>query len=285
MTAIGLRGRSVLILFVSVGLGFASVAGADRKAAPICVRAATEFRIPFPEGYTRAQMIARVATDAAIARCELRRAHAPANVALSSSAYAQASRSAPMPCFGRGRRANLEGFLFPSTYLFDARTVGQNLVANQFAAFCSVWSRLDLTYASSKNLTPYDVLKIASMVEAEAGTPGDRPKIAAVIYNRLRAGIPLGIDATLRYGLQIPPTESITTAELASNSPYNTRKRYGLPPTPIDNPGVASLEAAADPSRLGYLYFVRIPGTKQSAFFESSTAYFAYLKKHHYGPH
>ncbi len=123
------------------------------------------------------------------------------------------------------------------------------------------------------------------MVQAEAGTAADRSRIAAVIYNRLRIGMPLGIDATLRYGLHIPPTQSITEAELHNPNPYNTRLHPGLPPTPIDNPGVASLEAAAHPSKLGYLYFVRMPGTKRSAFFESSAAYYAYLKKHHYGRH
>ena len=121
------------------------------------------------------------------------------------------------------------------------------------------------------------------MVQAEAGTAADRSRIAAVIYNRLRVGMPLGIDATLRYGLHIPPTQSITEAELNSTNLYNTRLHYGLPPTPIDNPGIASLEAAAHPSKLGYLYFVRIPGTNRSAFFESSTVYYSYLKKHHYG--
>ena len=264
-----------------------SVPPASSRPAAQCSRTSTgPFRAPFPEGYTRSQMIERVATDAAIADCELRRAHDPARVALNGAAYAKASRGAAVPCFGKGIRPNLEGFLFPSTYLFDLRTLGSNLVANQITAFCSTWAKLDLAYARSKNLTPYDVLTIASVVQAEAGTAADRPRIAAVIYNRLRVGMPLGIDATLRYGLHIPPTQSITAAELQSPSPYNTRLHYGLPPTPIGNPGVASLEAAAHPSKLGYLYFVRIPGdggSKRSS--KARPYYYAYLEKHHYGPH
>ena len=271
---------SLLVALVCVG-----PAASGRPAGQCTHASAGPFRVPFPEGYTRAQMIERVTADAAIATCELHRAHDPARVALSGAAYAKASHSARVPCFGKGSRPNLEGFLFPSTYQFDLRTLGSNIVANQLAAFCSRWATLDLGYARSKSLTPYDVLTIASMVQAEAGTAADRPRIAAVIYNRLRAGMPLGIDATLRYGLHIPPTQSITAAELRSTSPYNTRLEPGLPPTPIGNPGVASLEAAAHPSKLGYLYFVRIPGTKRSAFFESSAPYYAYLKKPHYGPH
>jgi UPF0755 protein len=129
------------------------------------------------------------------------------------------------------------------------------------------------------------VLKIASMVEEEAAVSADRAKIAAVIYNRLRDHMQLGIDATLRYGLHIPPTQSITQSELASNNPYNTRKLYGLPPTPIGNPGLASLRAAAHPSQLGYLYYARIPGTRRQQFFESYPAYEQFLATHGYGPH
>jgi UPF0755 protein len=118
---------------------------------------------------------------------------------------------------------------------------------------------VSLKYARSKNLTPYDVLIIASMVEREALAPDERPLIAAVIYNRLKAGMPLGIDATIRYGLNIPGTESLRQSQLDSDNPYNTRKFAGLTPTPIGNPGLASMQAAAHPRRVNYLYFVRKP--------------------------
>ena len=144
---------------------------------------------------------------------------------------------------------------------------------------------MHLVYAHSKNLTPYDVLTIASMIEAEVAVPADRPKVAAVIYNRLHLRMPLQIDATLRYGLHIPPTESIHQSQLASNNPYNTRKLLGLPPTPICNPGLASIRAAAHPAKLGYLYYARVPNTKRHEFFESGSAYNAYLAAHGYGPH
>jgi len=88
----------------------------------------------------------------------------------------------------------------------------------------------------------------------------ERRLVAAVIYNRLRNRMPLGIDATIRYGLDIPGTQSLTKQALRSDSPYNTRLRPGLPPTPIANPGLASLRAAANPARnVDYLYYVRKP--------------------------
>jgi len=264
---------------VFVVAGLLCAAGA-RGAGPT-----GEFRVVFPEGFTRARMIDQLAAVRRIAQRELRAAHQPANLALTGTAYARASARVVVPCFGRRAQRSAEGFLFPSTYSFDVRTVGSNIVANQVAAFCTEWSRVDLGYARSKNLTPYDVLTIASMVEAEAALPADRAKVAGVIYNRLRLGMPLGIDATLRYGLHIPATKSITQADLASDNPYNTRKRKGLPPTPIDNPGFAAMRAAARPSTLGYLYYARIPGTRKHAFFESYGAYEHFLETHGYGPH
>jgi UPF0755 protein len=278
-------GLSLGGLAVALASLAAAASPVSQAAPPAPVPQLRQFRIPFPEGYTRAQMGERVATDVRIADRKLSRTAGRPKVALSRAAYLKAARRRPVPCFGPGTHENLEGFLFPSTYFFDARTTGETLVQAQLTAFCGALQKLDLSYARSKNLTPYDILTIASMVEAEAAAPGDRAKIAAVIYNRLRLRIPLGIDATLRYGLHIPPTASITQAALKSNNPYNTRKRYGLPPTPIGNPGLASLEAAAHPSKLGYLYYARVPGTDGHRFFESFTAYERYLAQHGYGPH
>ncbi len=121
------------------------------------------------------------------------------------------------------------------------------------------------------------------MIEREAKAPRERPLIAAVIYNRLHDRMPLGIDATLRYGLHIPPTESITKSQLASDNPYNTRRHPGLPPTPIANPGLASLQAAAHPAGVDYLYFVRKPDHVHHFFTASAAAFERYLDAHGYG--
>jgi UPF0755 protein len=97
------------------------------------------------------------------------------------------------------------------------------------------------------------------MVERETVAPGERALVSAVIHNRLERGMPLAIDATLRYGLGIPGTRPLTKAHLASDSPYNTRRFKGLPPTPIGNPGVPSMRAAARPAAVDHLYYVRKP--------------------------
>jgi UPF0755 protein len=211
------------------------------------------FRIIFPEGFTRLDMAHRVQVVAKIAR---RKSHK--YVRLSRTAYLRWTGPRVVPGFGKRKRA-IEGFLFPATYDFLRGTPSKQLVANQLDAFRQNWKKVDLRYARSKNLTPYDVLIIASMVERETLAPDERPLVAAVIYNRLKAGMPLGIDATIRYGLHVPGTKALRVSQLESDNPYNTRKFVGLTPTPIGNPGLASMQAAAHPAKVGYLYFLRKP--------------------------
>jgi UPF0755 protein len=102
------------------------------------------------------------------------------------------------------------------------------------------------------------VLIIASMIEREALVAKDRRLISAVIYNRLRRGMPLGIDATLRYRLN-NWSRPLKQSELDTRSDYNTRRVQGLPPTPIGNPGLAAMQAAANPANVGYLFYVVKP--------------------------
>jgi len=236
------------------------------------------FRVVFPEGFTRAQMAERVRVVSAIATRERHRA-----VRLTPRGYLAASSRAVVPCFGPAPLTNLEGFLFPATYDFLRQTTARQLVHAQLAAFCRTWRRVDLREAKARNLTAYDVLEIASMIEREAQAPAERPLVAAVIYNRLRAGMQLGIDATLRYGLDIPPTRSILESDLQSDNPYNTRKLFGLPPTPIANPGLAAIRAAAHPSNVNYLYYARKPDKRHHFFTASATEFNQYLTTHGYG--
>jgi UPF0755 protein len=204
-------------------------------------------------------------------------------VALNERQYLLASKRAVIPCFTPRRWTTLEGFLFPATYDFLNTTTSRELVQDQLQAFCQNWTQVNLSYAKSKNLTPYDVLKIASMVEKETLAPEERPLVAAVIYNRLHDHMALGIDSTLRYGLHIPATKSILESQLQSDNPYNTRKFLGLPPTPIANPGLASIQAAAHPAHVDYLYFVRKPDKVHHFFTASSTAFAQYECAHGYG--
>ena len=247
-------------------------------APPPAPPAPKPFRIIFPEGFTRAQMAARVAAVAKIAR---HKSGKP--VALSAKQYLAASRTLTIPCITPHRQTKVEGFLFPATYDFVAATTNAQLVQSQLTAFCTEWSQVNLRYARSKNLTDYDVLKIASMVERETIAPSERRLVAAVIYNRLHAHMPLGIDATLRYGLHIAPTQSILESQLQSDNPYNSRKFLGLPPTPIANPGLPSIQAAAHPARVDYLYFVRKPDHIHHFFTASATAFAQYECAHGYG--
>jgi len=271
--------RLALILLV-LPLATAGCLGMHRHhAAPPPPPPPHAYRVIFPEGFTRGQMIDRVAAVAQIATKE--RHGRP--VRLKSSAYAAASKRATIPCFTPKHRTNLEGFLFPSTYDFIFKTTGAQLVATQLDAFCNVWDGIDLRYARSKNLTDYDVLKIASLIQGEAVVDSDRPKIAAVIYNRLRLGMPLGIDAALRYALHIPGTQSIHESQLQNPTKFNLRLHAGLPPTPIDNPGEASLRAAAHPAHVDYLYFVAKPDKRHHFFTASASEFQAYLCQHGYG--
>ncbi len=255
-----MRGALVAACALALAAIVAGCGGGSAAAPPTTtVRQLRQFRIVFPEGFTRAHMIARVQAVAKIAEHESHR-----KVKLSGAAYAAATAK-PRTLAGFGHR-QLEGFLFPDTYDFDRTSTSAQLVREQLRDFAATWRTLNLSYARSKNLTPYDVLTIASMIEGEAQVPKERPLVAAVIYNRLQAGMPLGIDATLRYGLHIPPTQSLTQSELHNPTPYNTRLHDGLPPTPIDNPGLASLQAATHPAHVDYLYFVRKPDHRHHYF-------------------
>jgi UPF0755 protein len=152
---------------------------------------------------------------------------------------------------------NLEGFLFPATYELKKGQTVRKLVSDQLAAFKRNFDTVDLRYARSKNLTPYDVLTIASLIEREVQVPKERKLVASVIYNRLRDGMPLGIDATTRFVVGKWSGE-LRQSELNNPSPYNTRVHAGLPPGPIGNPGLASIQAAAHPAKTNYLFYVAV---------------------------
>jgi len=276
----------VLGALVLVGLAWAikSIAnsaglGKDKAASETTPTASAPtgptLKIVFPEGFTRKEMAARIAAVNEIA-LEKR----DVKTRLSPKAYMRLTEGGALPRdFAKARFPNLEGFLFPATYSFTKNTTTRGLVAMQLNAFTNAWEGVDLKYAKSKNLTAYDVLIIASMVEEEVQVPKERPLVAAVIYNRLKAGTPLGIDATIRYGLDIPPTQAILESQLASDSPYNSRKFAGLPPTPIANPGLASIQAAAHPAKVDYIFFIRKPDCRSHYFTASEEEFLNYSRE------
>ena len=210
------------------------------------------FKLTLPEGLSRREMAPRVK------RGGVRGDY------LKATGSAMALRTAR--ALGLPRSVNTtEGFLFPATYDLVSGAKASTLVAKQLAAYRDQTAGVSYQKAKAKNLTRYDVLIIASMVERETQLDRERPLVAAVIYNRLKDGMPLGIDATIRYA-ERNWTRPLRVSELERPGPYNTRLNRGLPPTPIGNPGLASIKAAANPAKVSYRYYVVKPGTNGHAF-------------------
>jgi UPF0755 protein len=162
--------------------------------------------------------------------------------------------------YGGKNVKNLEGFLFPDTWEYKTNKPVKDLVALQLEDFKKQIKKVKMKYANSKNLTIFDVVTIASIIEREAAVPKQRKLVASVIYNRLHEGMTLGMDSTIRFATgnyEKPLTES----ELESSSPYNTRNHAGLPPGPINSPGLAALNAAAHPAKTEFLFFVNNPNS------------------------
>jgi uncharacterized YceG family protein len=160
--------------------------------------------------------------------------------------------------YGARNAKDLEGFLFPASYELKRGQPVDALVEKQLSTFKREFRGVSMRRAKTKNLSPYDVLIIASLVERETAVPRERKLIASVIYNRLSQGTPLGIDATTRFETG-NWDEPIKNSDLQKNTPYNTRLRKGLPPGPIGNPGIASIKAAANPGTSPYLFYVANP--------------------------
>jgi peptidoglycan lytic transglycosylase G len=233
--------------------------------------------ISFPEGFSARQMTDRVA---AVRRIAITQRHVTPKLTAKAYAAALTTTPAPAPFRAYMTTRKLEGFLFPSLYKFGPSDTAQQLVRLQLNEFTREWRKIG---ARTVDANAYEVLSVASMVEREAALANERPLVAAVIWNRLAQDIPLGIDATLRYGLGIPGTRPLTKTQLQTDTPYNTRLHTGLPPTPIGNPGLASLRAAARPADVDYLYYVRIPGTVSHVFTADYGEFCAKVTEYGYG--
>jgi len=251
--------RSALLALAVVAL-VAGCGGGARAAQSTTPKLLHQFQVVFPEGFTRADMADRVNAVKEIAE---RKSHRP--VRISKQAYLAASRRQVIAGFGPNK-LQTEGFLFPNTYNFDRKSTSADLVRTQLQTFQNEWQNADMSYAKSKNLTPYDVLKIASIIQGEVAVPSENKLVAAVMYNRLHLGMTLGSDAVLAYGLHLKPGQDLTLSQLDSDNPYNVLKFHGLPPTPINNPGAAAIEAAAHPANVDYLYFLRKPHSTHTYF-------------------
>jgi cell division protein YceG involved in septum cleavage len=261
-------GGALLALGAGVVVAVVAVLALDKGGARHTSAPASRaiLHVVIPEGDTRLQI-------AMIAKAQ----------GLSGSYLLSSRRSGALSPARYGAPAsmpNLEGFLFPATYDVYAGSPAEGLVARQLEAFRERFGPSQLAAARALHLTPYELLIVASMIEREAELPGDGPSVAAVIYNRLRQGMPLGIDSTIRYAFN-DYSQPLTESQLHSPSPYNTRVHTGLPPTPISNPGMASIEAATHPAHVPFLYYVAAPdgcgglvfSTTYARFLQNAAAY------------
>jgi UPF0755 protein len=198
-------------------------------------------RVVIPEGMTAEQIAARVQA---------------AGLGVTAAAYLAEERAGHFSdgvLGGRPPGMPLEGMLFPDTYDVRIGATAHDVVAQQLDAFTA--KAVPLLGAPPHGLSPYQLLVLASIVEREARVPADRPLVAGVLYNRLARGMDLQVDASVIYGLGVTD-RAPTSEELKLDTPYNTYLHRGLPPTPIANPGVASIEAAAHPTATAYLFYV-----------------------------
>jgi UPF0755 protein len=224
------------------------------RVLDILVKGPSTRSLTIPEGFTQRQIADKLVAVGHFDRAAVLRAlHDPK----------LASRYRP-----RGKP--LEGLLFPRTYQIGQDDTPTTVVQAMLDQLQLVLARYDLAAArpAGLRLPPYQILTVASLIEAEAKVPGDRPKIAAVIYNRLKRGIPLQIDPTVQYAWALlgHPKPRLGLADLRVGSPYNTYLVRGLPPTPIDSPGEQSIRAALRPANGDWLYYVVVAADGHHAF-------------------
>jgi UPF0755 protein len=194
--------------------------------------------LTIPEGFTSKQLAVRLEENGFGA----------------AAAYERAFQHDTIVIDGQ-RTKNLEGYLFPSTYLIPLNASPKTVEDILTGQFRKVLPRDAAKQAKALGLTVPQVITVASLIEGEAKADDERPLMAGVYYNRLRLKMPLQVDATLEYAF--PEHKSvITNADLQVDSPYNSYKYAGLPPTPIDNPGAPSIRAAFHPQPSQFLYYV-----------------------------
>jgi UPF0755 protein len=198
--------------------------------------------ITIPEGLTIEQTAAEVAQQSGVGVAAFERAARQTDYG-----YAFLEDSATK---------TTEGYLFPSRYAFEEDTTARQMVNRLLGQYLIETQGMDIRGATQRlNLSEYELITVASLVEKEAASDEERPLVASVIYNRLRRDMPLQIDASVHYALKDPKAE-LSLADLEVDSPYNTYENKGLPPGPICSPGMKSMRAATEPAKTDYLYYV-----------------------------
>lgn len=199
--------------------------------------------VTIPEGFTIRQIAQRVGTGTGMDAMEF---------AVLAGTKADTFRYEFLQSNPTG---SLEGYLFPKTYGIPKSADQRKVIDIMLTQFQKETATLNWSTAARRGLSVHQVVTIASLIEREARVPSERRLISAVIWNRLRRKIALRIDATVQYGLP-EWKDRLSYDDLKVDTPYNTYLHAGLPPGPIANPGIASLKAALDPAKVGYLYYV-----------------------------
>lgn len=170
-----------------------------------------------------------------------------------------------LPSYARG---NAEGYLFPATYELSPDATPRSILRSMVKRYQAAVSDLDIVARSrALGYTPHDVMTVASIVQAEGRLAKDLPKISRVLYNRLEQGQPLQLDTTIVYIFRTEGKLTTTDEQRDSDSPYNTYRNTGLPPTPISAPGEAAIKAALAPADGPWLFFVTTdPSTGETRF-------------------
>jgi UPF0755 protein len=164
---------------------------------------------------------------------------------------------------------DLEGYLFPATYSYPPDTKAPAVIAGMVKRFRQLWTPERAAKARALGMTPREIVIVASLIETEAKLKEERPKIASVVYNRLKKKMALGIDSTIIYASKLAGKwrndGKVYLSDVNRRSPYNTRIFSGLPPGPVGNPGESSIDAALNPEQTDYLYYVREPSRNDGA--------------------
>ncbi len=227
----------------------------------------TYVKLTIPEGWTIDRIAERIEAELGI----------PAGEFASLAKGGASQFESEHPYLAGAYDGSLEGYLFPKTYEIVEGASAADVIEVMLAQFETEIAGVDLAYAASRNLTPADVVIIASIVEREAKLASERPLVASVVYNRLKKGMRLEMCATVEYVLPGGRLR-LTNADLQIDSPYNTYRNTGLTPGPISNPGLASLQAAAAPADTQYLFYV-LTGEDGSHTFTNTYAEFQQAKK------
>ncbi len=234
-------------------------------------KGAVTTKVTLPEGFTMRQIFLRLEEKGVASYDDLM--EAAANYSFNYSF---------LEGLPAGDASRLEGYLFPDTYEFYIGMQASSAI-NKFLENFHYMLKADmLQQAENLGMSMHDIIKLASLIEKEAANDGERARIAAVIYNRLHAGMPLGIDSTVLY--LYPDHEGAPTGTmLEEDTPYNSRLYTGLPPTPICNPGLMSIQAALNPSHTNEFYYALDTETGEHRFFTNAGEFDAFVATQNYG--